>query len=75
MIREGKPYPPASAGEFQLYPDAISGCARLKAAGFALIVATNQPDVVCGTQKRATVEEIHRMRRDLLSSIGRIEVC
>lgn len=75
VIREGKPYPPASAAEFRLYPDAISGCARLKAAGFALIVATNQPDVGRGTQKRATVEEMHRMLRDLIPSIDRIEVC
>ena len=32
------------------------GCARLKAAGYVLVVATNQPDVGRGTQTRAMVE-------------------
>lgn len=75
VIREGKPYPPARAAEFQLYPDAVRGCERLKSVGFALIVVTNQPDVGRGTQQRALVEEMHRMLQLLIPAIDRIEVC
>jgi D-glycero-D-manno-heptose 1,7-bisphosphate phosphatase len=59
VVREGKPYPPASLGEFTLFPDAASACARLKAAGFVLVVATNQPDVARGTQSRDVIEAMH----------------
>jgi D-glycero-D-manno-heptose 1,7-bisphosphate phosphatase len=49
-------------------------CAELKAAGFQLIVATNQPDVGRGTLDQKIVEAIHaRMCREL--PIDRVEVC
>ena len=44
-VRDGKPYPPATLSEFELLPGVVEGCRRLKAAGFVLVVATNQPDV------------------------------
>ncbi|HSY53639.1 MAG TPA: HAD-IIIA family hydrolase, partial [Opitutaceae bacterium] len=46
-----------------------------KAAGFALIVATNQPDVGRGTQPQAVVEAMHARLRQLVPEIGHIEVC
>lgn len=74
VVREGKPFPPATLAEFQLYPDALASCRRLKEAGFLLVVATNQPDVGRGTQSRAAVEEIHvRLLREL--PIDRVEAC
>ena len=42
-----------------------SACARLKQAGYLLIVVTNQPDVARGTQTRAAVEDINAHRRAL----------
>jgi D-glycero-D-manno-heptose 1,7-bisphosphate phosphatase len=39
---------------------AAEALARLKAAGFLLIVVTNQPDVGRGTQSREAVEEMNR---------------
>jgi D-glycero-D-manno-heptose 1,7-bisphosphate phosphatase len=46
----------------------------LKAAGFLLLVVTNQPDVGKGTQSRETVEAIHaRLRAEL--SLDDIFVC
>jgi D-glycero-D-manno-heptose 1,7-bisphosphate phosphatase len=59
-IRGGRPYPPASVEQLNLRPDAASALTRLKAAGFLLIVVTNQPDVARGTQSRAVVEQINR---------------
>jgi D-glycero-D-manno-heptose 1,7-bisphosphate phosphatase len=74
VIRAGKPYPPASLEEFRLFPDAADSCARLKAAGFVLVVATNQPDVARGTQRREVVEAMHTRLRALIPALDRIEV-
>ncbi len=74
IVREGKPYPPASLGEFEFLPGVTEACRLLKEAGFLLVVATNQPDVGRGTQRQAVVEEIHRHVCDTLP-IDRVEVC
>ena len=63
VVRNGKPYPPASAAELQIIPNAADALARLKERGFLLLVVTNQPDVARGTQKREVVEEIGRRLR------------
>jgi D-glycero-D-manno-heptose 1,7-bisphosphate phosphatase len=74
LEREGKPYLSASLAEFEIFPGVSEACRRLKAAGFLLIVATNQPDVGRGTLDQKVVEEIHaEMRRKL--PIDRVEVC
>jgi len=73
VVREGKPYPPATVAELTLLPGVVAGCARLRAAGFALVVATNQPDVGRGTQAREVVEAIHA-RLCALLPIERVEV-
>jgi len=66
IVRDGKPYPPASAAEVKIIPDAAAALARLKARGLPLIVVTNQPDVARGTQSIAAVEAINdRLRREL----------
>jgi D-glycero-D-manno-heptose 1,7-bisphosphate phosphatase len=73
VVRAGNPYPPASVNEFVLLPGVTEGCARLKAAGYVLVVATNQPDVGRGMQSQAAVEAIHAMLVELLP-IDRVEV-
>lgn len=75
IVREGRPYPPAEVKDFEFYDDVAAGCARLEAAGYLLVVVTNQPDVARGTQTRAVVEEMHRMMLDALPQIVRVEVC
>jgi D-glycero-D-manno-heptose 1,7-bisphosphate phosphatase len=66
VMRDGKPYPPASETEVQIVPDARAALLRLKARGLPLIVVTNQPDVARGTQAAAAVDAIHdRLRREL----------
>jgi D-glycero-D-manno-heptose 1,7-bisphosphate phosphatase len=59
VVRDGKPYPPQTVAEVEMMPEAPECLARLKAAGFLLLVVTNQPDVARGTQTRETVESIN----------------
>ena len=74
LEREAKPYPPRSLAEFEILPEVPAACAKLKAAGFLLVVVTNQPDVGRGTLKQEIVETIHaEMCRRL--PIDRVEVC
>jgi D-glycero-D-manno-heptose 1,7-bisphosphate phosphatase len=75
IVRDGLPYPPTSADEFEVYPGLAEGCARLKAAGFILVVVTNQPDVGRGTQTRESVEAMHAKLRAAVPSLDAIEVC
>jgi len=73
VVRDGQPFPPGSVDEFVLLPGVAEGCARLKAAGYVLVVATNQPDVGRGTQTQAAVDAIHAKLVELLP-IDRVEV-
>jgi transaldolase len=59
IVRDGKPYPPASVSELEVLPGVPDALARLRAAGFRLIVVTNQPDVARGAQTREIVEAMH----------------
>lgn len=72
--RDGRPYPPTCLAEFEILPGVREACARLKAADFLLVVATNQPDVGRGTLKREVVETIHAHMCAKLP-IDRVEVC
>lgn len=74
VVREGKPYPPASLAEFELLPGVAEACAKLKDAGWLLVVATNQPDVGRGTQRREEVEAMHAAMGERLP-LDRVEVC
>ena len=75
VVRDGKPYPPATPADFRLFDGVAADCARLKAAGFVLVVATNQPDVGRGTQARAVVEAMHAQLQRLVPSLDLIQVC
>ena len=75
VVREGRPHPPAEVKDFELYEDVPAGCARLEAAGYLLVVVTNQPDVTRGAQTRAAVDAMHRKMLDALPQIARVEVC
>jgi D-glycero-D-manno-heptose 1,7-bisphosphate phosphatase len=75
IIRDGKPYPPNTLAEFELFPGVPAACAALAAAGFILVVATNQPDVGRGTQSAAVVASMHAHLLALVPSLTRIEAC
>ncbi len=66
LVRDGKPYPPSSADEIEILAGVPEALQRLKAAGYALVVVTNQPDIARGTTSMAAVERINSRLRDLL---------
>jgi D-glycero-D-manno-heptose 1,7-bisphosphate phosphatase len=74
LERDGKPYPPATLADFEILPEVPAACEKLKAAGYLLVVATNQPDVGRGTQRAEVVEAIHRHMLAKLP-IDRVETC
>lgn len=64
MVRDGKPYPPATAEEFEFLPGVERAILALRQAGFLIVVVTNQPDVATGKQRREVVEAMHERLRD-----------
>lgn len=66
LVRDGKPYPPASVAELEIVPDAATSLRSLKELGFLLLVVTNQPDVARGKQSRDVVLLIHKALRAVL---------
>jgi len=66
VVRDGRPYPADRVEDLDLLPGVPEALALLKAAGYLLIVVTNQPDVARGTQSRSAVEAIHARLASLL---------
>jgi len=60
VVRDGKPYPPLAVDDVSVLPGVADALARLKAAGYLLIVVTNQPDVRRGTLAPDIVDAIHQ---------------
>lgn len=58
-IRGGKPYAPRSLSEFRILEGVPDALARLKQAGFLLVVVTNQPDIGNGLVDPAVVVDMH----------------
>jgi D-glycero-D-manno-heptose 1,7-bisphosphate phosphatase len=74
VVREGKPYPPATIEELEILPGVADAIARLQGAGYAVVVVTNQPDIARGITTQATVDEIHaHMKAEL--RLDDIRVC
>ena len=59
VVREDRPYPPASVAEVVILPGVVEALQRLKVAGFVLIVVSNQPDVARGATPKVIVEAIN----------------
>ncbi len=74
IVRDGKPYPPASLEELEILPGVAEACTTLHEAGFLLIVVTNQPDVARGIQRREVVEAMNQALRNELP-LDDIRVC
>lgn len=60
ILRDGKPYPPATKQELRLLPGVREACRLLHEAGFVLILVTNQPDIARG---RASAQEVEAMNK------------
>jgi D-glycero-D-manno-heptose 1,7-bisphosphate phosphatase len=74
LVRDGKPYAPERLEDFTLYEGVPAACRALKAAGFVLVVATNQPDVGRGLVARGVIESMHERLLALVPEIDRVEV-
>ena len=66
LIRDGNAYAPVTPGEMQMEDEASAALARLKAAGYLLVMVTNQPDVARGVTRREDVETMHATLRAAL---------
>jgi D-glycero-D-manno-heptose 1,7-bisphosphate phosphatase len=74
QFRDGRGFAPRRLEELRVYPDAAPSLQRLKACGFLLVVATNQPDVGRGLVPRADVDAMHNvLQRDL--PLDEIKAC
>lgn len=59
VMRDGKAASPRSVDELQIEPEAPATLAALKAAGYLLLVVTNQPDVRRGLMSADTLDALH----------------
>jgi D-glycero-D-manno-heptose 1,7-bisphosphate phosphatase len=75
VFRDRRPYPPARAEDLRVYDGVVTGCARLKAAGFLLVVISNQPDVGRGLTQKETVDQINRKLRAIIPALEHFETC
>jgi len=74
VLRNGKPYPPATLAELRVLAGVRDACRVLHESSFALILITNQPDIARGTVTAAQVAEINdRLQRYL--ALDDIRVC
>lgn len=74
LFRDGRSYAPQRLDDFKLYPDAADAVAGLKAQGFLIIVATNQPDVGAGLVHGDVIAAMHTKLMHLVR-IDDIETC
>jgi D-glycero-D-manno-heptose 1,7-bisphosphate phosphatase len=74
-VRDGTPYPPATADEADILPGVADALKRLADRGLPLIVVTNQPDVARGRQTREAVEQINAKLDSALPMLTAFYVC
>jgi D-glycero-D-manno-heptose 1,7-bisphosphate phosphatase len=74
VMRNGRLTAPFSIGELDIGPGVPEALVALRAAGFQLVVVTNQPDVATGQAEKANVESINALMRERLL-IDDIRVC
>lgn len=74
IVRDGRPYAPQRLEDFDILPEAAGAVARLKAAGYVVIVATNQKDIETGKTKRETLDAMHDRLRAAVA-VDDIRVC
>jgi D-glycero-D-manno-heptose 1,7-bisphosphate phosphatase len=74
VVRDGRPYPPATADAVRLLPGVEAACEQLAGAGLRLIVVTNQPDIARGTLDPGELEAIHARLQEALP-LDEVVVC
>ncbi|WP_207386961.1 HAD-IIIA family hydrolase [Frankia sp. Cppng1_Ct_nod] len=74
IVVAGRPFAPLTAEEFILVPGVVEVCERLRRAGFALVVVTNQPEVARGALPPRELARMHAVLRSVAPVEG-IYVC
>lgn len=74
LVCDGRPLAPSRFEELEVLDGVIDACDRLRTAGFALVVVTNQPEVARGTLDPAELEAMHDALVDLLH-LDQVRVC
>lgn len=67
LIRNNLAYAPLRREDFELLPGGPEAVASLHAAGFVVVVITNQPEVRRGTLDPALLEEFHHHLRQTVA--------
>jgi D-glycero-D-manno-heptose 1,7-bisphosphate phosphatase len=73
-IQDGKPVSPRGLDDLVILPGVKEACEGLRAAGFMVIVVTNQPEIARGTLTRGTVDAINDRLRGQLP-LDEIVIC
>ena len=73
-FRDGRSFAPVSLQGYRFYPEAPAALSRLKAAGYLLVVVTNQPEVGRGLIAEEVLTEMHRRLQASLA-VDSIKVC
>lgn len=74
LIREGRPYAPTRIEDFHILEGVPQAVNLLKAAGFLVIVVTNQPDLTTGKQSLELLDDMHGLLREAVA-VDAIYVC
>jgi D-glycero-D-manno-heptose 1,7-bisphosphate phosphatase len=59
FVKAGVSHPPGHLREFEFLPGVVEATEQLAAAGWPMVVVTNQPDVARGVQSREAVERLN----------------
>jgi D-glycero-D-manno-heptose 1,7-bisphosphate phosphatase len=73
-FRDGRSYAPTRLEDYRFYPEAPHALFRLKAAGYKLVVVTNQPDVGKGLIPQVVADEMHERLRKIFP-VDLIKAC
>lgn len=73
-VVDGVPLPARRLSELRLIDGVAATCTALHAAGLALVVVTNQPDIARGTLEPEDLEAMHELLRTWLP-VDEIVVC
>jgi D-glycero-D-manno-heptose 1,7-bisphosphate phosphatase len=73
-FREGRSFAPVRLQDYCFYPEVLAALSRLKAAGYVLVVVTNQPEVGRGLIAEEVLTEMHR-RLHATFPVDLIKVC
>lgn len=73
-FRDGRSFAPVRLADYRFYPEVPAALSRLKAAGYLLVVVTNQPEVGRGLIAEEVLAEMHR-RLQATFPVDSIKVC